>query len=237
MSAAAIYDVEVTHARRDPGRGFTHRMYLWLVDLDELPVLPWWLRPFARFRGPDHLGDPGRPIRRNLADWLRTQGVDLRGGQVLMLAQASVLGYVFNPLTLYWCHRPGGALACVVAEVHNTYGGRHRYLLRPDETGEATVDKEFYVSPFLPVHGEYRMRVPRPADRLNVTITLRQDGRTSLAATMRGHRQPATPAVLLRILLTQPLAPQRVAALIRLHGMILWLRRVPIVPRDQEKVR
>ncbi len=234
---SALYDTEVTHVRRDPGYGFTHRMYLWLVDLDALPVLPWWLRPFARFRGRDHLGDPDRSIRENLDEWLATQGVDLRGGRVLMLAQAAVLGYVFNPLTLFWCHRRDGELECVVAEVHNTYRGRHRYLLRPDADGRASVDKEFYVSPFLPVHGQYRMRLHRPGPRLDVAIALRQDERTSLAATMRGHRLPATPASVLRMLLTQPFAPQRVAALIRRHGIALWLRRVPIVPRVQEKTR
>ena len=79
----------------------------------------------------------GRSIRRNLDRWLAAHGVDLHGGRVVMLAQARVLGYVFNPLTVYWCHGPDGALACVVAEVHNTYGERHCYLLRPDAAGRA----------------------------------------------------------------------------------------------------
>ncbi|NYI91530.1 hypothetical protein HNR02_004853 [Amycolatopsis endophytica] len=237
MTVPALYDTEVSHARRDPAYRFTHRIHLWLVDLDALPVLPWWLRPFARFRARDHLGDPGRSIRRNLDDWLAGQGVDLGGGRVLMLAQAALLGFVFNPLTLYWCHDPAGKPVCVVAEVHNTYGGRHRYLLRPGGDGRAGADKEFYVSPFLPVHGRYRMRLPLPGDDLRITISLVQDGHTSLAASMRGKRRPATTAGLVRLLLTQPLTPQRVWALIRRHGVALWLRRVPIVPRHQENPR
>lgn len=237
MSVPALYDVEVTHARRQPRYRFTHRMYLWLVDLDALPVLPGWLRPFARFRSRDHLGDPDRSIRENLDAWLATQGLDLQGGRVLMLTQAAVLGYVFNPLTLFWCHRPDGTPDCVVAEVHNTYRGRHRYLLRPDIDGCAAADKEFYVSPFLPVHGRYRMWLPTPGDRLDVTIALHQGGLTTLVATLRGRRRPATVGVLVRRLLARPLMPQRVSLLIRRHGIALWWRRVPIIPRVQEGSR
>lgn len=224
----AIYDTVVTHARRAPRNRFSHRMYLWLVDLDDLPVLPRPLRPFARFRDRDHLAD--------LRGWLAERGVRLDGGRVRMLAQASVLGYVFNPLTVYWCHDPDGHLECVVAEVHNTYGGRHRYLLRPDANARAAADKEFYVSPFLPMHGHYEMRLPEPDERLAVDVLLRQDGKPSLVATMRGHRRPATAGTLIRMLLTRPLMPQRVAASIRRHGIALWLRRIPIVPRSQETV-
>ena len=79
-----------------------------------------------------------------------------------MLAHARVLGYVFNPLTVFWCHRADGALACVVAEVHNTYRQRHAYLLRTDDRGRAQVPKRFYVSPFYPVDGGYRMCLPEP---------------------------------------------------------------------------
>ena len=82
-----------------------------------------------------------------------------------MLAHARVLGYVFNPLTVFWCHRADGTLACVVAEVHNTYRQRHAYLLHTDERGRAQAPKEFYVSPFYPVDGCYRMSLPEPGRR------------------------------------------------------------------------
>lgn len=228
----ALYVAEAGHVRHTPPhRAFRHRVYLWLVDLDALPRLPWWLAPFARFRAADHLGHPDRSIRANLDAWLAKQGVDLAGGQVLMLAHASVAGYVFNPITLYWCHDPQGAPVCVVAEVHNTYGERHCYLLRPDATDKATVAKQFYVSPFQDNDGDYLMHVPRPIDRLSITVTLRQRDTTPLAATLRGTRRPVTRAELVRLLLRQPLLPQRISAAIRRHGITLWLRRVPIRPR------
>jgi DUF1365 family protein len=116
---------------------------------------------------------------------------------------------------------------CVVAEVHNTYGGRHCYLLRTDDQGRASVGKEFYVSPFLEVDGHYVMRLPKPGDQLSVTIALRQNGKTTFSATMKGTRSSG-----LRMLLKRPLMPQRVSALIRRHGVALYLRRVPIIPRS-----
>jgi DUF1365 family protein len=232
----ALYDVEVRHVRRAVlHRDFGHHVYLWLVDLDALPDVPRWLRPFARFTARDHLGDARRTIRENLDHFLATRGVDLGSGQVLMLANARVLGYVFNPLSVYWCHRPDGSLACVVAEVHNTYGERHCYLLHPDEDGRADAEKDFYVSPFLSVEGDYRMRLPVPDERLALAITLRQFGSTALTATVVGTRRPATPASLLRMLARRPLVTQRTSALIRRHGIALWLRRLPVIPRPEHE--
>ncbi|MET1071098.1 MAG: DUF1365 domain-containing protein, partial [Umezawaea sp.] len=163
---------------------------------------------------------------------LAERGVDLAGGRVLMLANARLLGHVFNPLSVYWCHRPDGSLACVVAEVHNTYGERHPYLLHTDPVGRAQVDKAFYVSPFLEMGGRYLMRLPEPGERLSVTIALRQDGRTPFTAGLHGTRTDATPANLARLLVRRPLMTLRVSALIRAHGIALWLRRLPIIPRS-----
>nr|WP_275403855.1 DUF1365 domain-containing protein [Pseudonocardia acidicola] len=227
-----MYDAEVRHVRRHAmHRSFTHGIYLWLVDLDDLPRLPPGLRPFARFCARDHLGDPARTIRENLDAYLAAQGVDLRGGRVLMLANARSLGYVFNPITVYWCHRPDGALECVVAEVHNTYGERHCYLLRTDEAGRTETEKTFYVSPFLSVDGHYQMLLRTPGDRLALAITLRQKGSTALTAIVVGTRRRATPGALARMLVRRPLITYRTSALIRRHGIALWLRRLPVVPR------
>ncbi|WP_433279427.1 DUF1365 domain-containing protein [Pseudonocardia xinjiangensis] len=232
VAVPALYDAEVRHVRRQRlERSFRHGVYLWLVDLDALPALPRWLRPFARFEARDHLGDPQVSIRQNLDAWLARQGVDLRGGQVLMLANARLLGHVFNPITVYWCHRPDGVLDCVVAEVHNTYGERHCYLLHPDAAGRASTAKDFYVSPFLSVDGHYAMHLPVPGERLTVSVSLRQQGSTALTATVVGTRRAATASALVRMLLRRPLVTHRTTALIRRHGIALWLRRLPVVPR------
>lgn len=227
----ALYDAVVAHTRHaDVHRTFRHRVYTWLVDLDNLPTLPRWLQPFAHFTARDHMGDPHHSIRVNVDSWLATHDIDLRGGRVLMLAHARVLGYVFNPVTVYWCHDADGRLTCVIAEVHNTYGERHCYLLHPDSTGRAETDKQFYVSPFLPMRGRYVMRLDPPGEQLGVHIELRDDTRPLLTASLTGHRRAVTPRALARMVLTRPLVPQRVSALIRRHGLAMWLRRTPRIP-------
>ena len=149
-----------------------------------------------------------------------------------------MLGYVFNPLTLYWCHGPAGELRCVVAEVHNTYGGRHGYLLRPDAAGaekELRTDKEFYVSPFFPVDGRYRMRLPPPGARLDVTVHLDREGGRAFTATVRGTRRAVSTASLLRLALRHPWSTLAVSAAIRAHGIRLYLRGLPVQPRPEHR--
>ncbi|WP_405443047.1 DUF1365 domain-containing protein [Streptomyces avidinii] len=230
--SAALYVGRLTHTRRTPlRRVFRRRLYLWLVDLDELPAYPWWLGPFTRILPSDHLAEPDRPLRAHVDGWLREQGIDLTGGRVLMLTSARVFGHVFNPLTVYWCFTAAGDPACVIAEVHNTYGERHRYLLRASPSGHVRTPKRFYVSPFLEVAGEYRMRLPVPRERLALTVALVQDDRTVFSASLTGRRREAGPMDVLRAVLTHPLLPQRISLAIRLHGIVLRLRRLPVFPR------
>jgi uncharacterized protein len=145
-----------------------------------------------------------------------------------MLASARVLGHVFNPLSVFWCYDRDGVLACVVAEVHNTYGQRHAYLLRPDEAGVAVTGKDFHVSPFFDVSGTYELRFTLRPDLVATTVTLRRKGAVAFSATFRGRIEPATRRTLARLLIRQPLMTQRVSALIRVHGIWLWLRGLPV---------
>jgi len=233
--APALYEVTVRHARTAPiDHEVRARSFLWLVDLDALPSLPRLLRPLARFRAADHMGDPYCSLRQNFDALLAEHGIDLAGGQMRMLASPRVLGHVFNPLSLFWCHGADGSLACVVAEVHNTYGGRHAYVLRTDEAGRASADKQFYVSPFLPVDGRYTMSLPEPDDAVDVVVTLHPDDAPPFVATMRGTRRPATLRELLRLSLRHPIVTRLTVAKIHLHGIALWLRRVPVVRRPPD---
>ncbi|MGW7263366.1 DUF1365 domain-containing protein [Streptomyces sp. NPDC054842] len=228
----ALYDCVVTHTRTTPLRySFRHRTHLWLIDLDRLPRLPRLLRPLAGFDARDHFDGTATSIRAGLEAYLAGHGVQLGGGTVLMLAHARVFGHVFNPLTLFWCHDRAGTLACVVAEVHNTYGQRHCYLLRPDTDGLVEVVKDFYVSPFFPVDGGYRMRLPLPAGQLDVMVQLRRGDTRPFTAVLRGRHRPATCWNLLRFSLRHPWSTALVSAGIRRHGIALWLRRVPVQPR------
>jgi len=202
---SALYEVTISHARSAPLRNvFRYRGYLWLVDLDRLPRIPW----LARFRARDHLGDPRRGIRENLDRFLAANGIS-RPHTITMLTQARVLGYVFNPLTVYWCHRPDGALACVVAEV----------------------PKQFYVSPFYPVDGRYRMSLPEPDATLALSVRLDRPDGHSFAASVRGRAVPATARALLAAVVRYPWSTAAVSVRIRWQGVRLYLRGLPVIPR------
>ncbi|QWF22011.1 FAD-dependent oxidoreductase [Nocardioides sp. LMS-CY] len=228
-TVTGVYATTIRHTRRTPvKRSFTHRSHTWLVDLDDLPdhgVL-------GRFEARDHLGDPGLSIRENLSRFLKRHDVELGRGRVLMAAHPRALGYCFNPISVFWV-RPERDDPCVVVEVHNTYGDRHAYLVHPDERARATTPKAMYVSPFHGVDGRYQLAVPVPDERLHVAVTLLTDDGATFSASLSGYRTThrawrAAPAAL------------RGAALIRLHGIALWLRRLPIRPRPdhhQEGVR
>ncbi|WP_066362071.1 DUF1365 domain-containing protein [Herbidospora mongoliensis] len=204
MVTPALYRCVITHVRSTPLRkAFTYDGYLWLVDLDDLP------RGF----------DPA--AREELDAFLAEHGE--HAGKVTMLAGRRTLGYVFNPLTVYWCDT-----GVVVAEVRNTYGGRHRYLLHPDAHGRAETSKELYVSPFNPVDGHYTLRLPPPSDRLDLAVTLHRPEGKPFVATLRGRRVPPTLRNRLRI------APLLVGARIRRQGVALYLRGLPVIPRKRE---
>jgi hypothetical protein len=231
-TSAALYDVEIHHVRTTPLRNaFRYRSYQWLVDLDALPALPLPLRAFARFESRDHMGESRRSLRENVDAYLADNGIDLRGGQVKMLANARVLGHVFNPLSVYWCHDQVGALRCVIAEVHNTYGQRHRYLLQTDERGRAETGKAFYVSPFYEVAGRYTMSLPEPDDQLRLQITLHPAQGATFVASVTGQRRPAHGFSLIRMLLGRPWTAAAVSARIRWQGIKLYARGLPVVPR------
>ena len=169
----AIYRTRITHVRRAPVQSpSTTARYSWYIDIDDLPALPGLLRPFARFDARDHLsGGEEDTLRHRVDAFLAENGISLPGGRITALLQARVLGYVFNPLSLFWCHDADGTLRAVIAEVHNTYGQRHAYLLPSGETQPATVTKRMYVSPFNDVDGHYTVRAPRPGATLAVSIS------------------------------------------------------------------
>lgn len=230
----------VAHTRRTPVRHrFSYRVYQWLVDLDDLPRTPWWLRPFSTFRPADHIGAPDATLRANIETFCATEGLDVTNRRILMLANARTFGYVFDPLSVFWV-LDGERVEAIVAEVHNTYGERHAYLLRPDVTGRTGMDKAFYVSPFFTVAGRYDVRFRLDANRVSTDVVLRQDTPSTpdeavFTATFRGEPRPFTPGRLARLLVTMPFMTHRTSLLIRIHGVWLWLRRLPVVPRPAHR--
>ncbi|MGZ6855206.1 MAG: DUF1365 family protein, partial [Mycobacteriaceae bacterium] len=138
-------------------------------------------------------------------------------------------GHVFDPLSVFWCFDARNALVCIVAEVHNTYGERHAYLLRPDPSGVAIADKAFHVSPFFDVSGHYELRFELSPQVVSSTVILRREGEVAFTAAFRGRPLPATRTAVVGQLIRKPLMPQQVSGLIRMHGIWLWLRRLPVL--------
>jgi DUF1365 family protein len=212
----ARYDVRIRHVRNSPMRyALTQRSTIWLVDLDAVPVLRPGLGWLARFDAHDHdlTGRAQPTIRANLDAFLTERGRP-RPARVLMLANPRVLGYVFNPLSVFYCYDADGAPLATVAEVRNTYSGRHTYLVDTDETGRAETDKVFYVSPFYPVDGRYTLRLPVPGFRVLASVTLHRAEDSPFHAVM------ATRAVMLGI---------------KRHGITLYAKGLRPIPRPSRQ--
>ncbi len=231
------YDTTLTHTRRTPfRRTFRHRSHLWVADLDRLPEtgrLGWlgWLG--GTFDGRDHFDGRTGTIRGGLNAFLDQHGLDLRGGRVLMAAHPRALGHCFNPISVFWCWHDQAATGpadVTVVEVHNTYGDRHAYLVPTDAAGTGQVDKAMYVSPFHGTDGHYRVVAPPPGEatgHLSVSVTLHTDEGERFTAAVVGDPAPRRPVVALSAL--------RGALLIRMHGIVLWLRGLPVRPRPDRQ--
>jgi DUF1365 family protein len=213
----ALYAGFVTHARKAPlDHRFRYQAAYWLVDYDHLPQPAGWMGAMARIRAADHAD-----IRTLLAER------DIAATRILLLTTGRTAGYSFNPISLYWCYDDADRISAVLAEVHNTYGESHVYVLSGDTEGE--VDKAMYVSPFYPIDGHYQIRVSPPGDTVSVAVTLVRAGDQPFVATMNATRRPITLINLVRYALRYP--GIRTSALIRWQALKLWRRGLKVVPR------
>jgi len=230
-----LLEGKVRHRRARP---FTyeleHDVYYVALDLAELDDVFGRLRLAGRnrrglvtFRDADHLPTPATDLPADIRAYLRAEGVNPSGWQVTLVTNLRVLGYVFNPASFFLCRDGGGVLRVVVVEVHNTFGERHLYTLRPREAGGpfvASMDKAFFVSPFIEMDGRYTVHVRDEPEGLRIAINERRGGEPLLSTSLVLRRLPLSDRTLARMLLRHPFMTQRTIGMIHWHALRLWLR-------------
>jgi len=228
---SAIYSGTLIHSRRTPARNtFRYPMSFFVLDLDELPELERRLALFSvnrpnlvTLRDKDHF-DGSLPVKEAAVRFCAERGVEV--DRVLMLAQLRLLGYVFNPVTFHWCYGPDGKLACMIAELNNTFGERLPELLHGPSLAYEH-DKHLHVSPFFGLDQSYQYAFSEPEDEVWARVHVRENGHVPLSAVLHGHREELTNATLARTLVRYPLMPMQVTALIHWQAVRLWWKRVP----------
>ena len=237
---SVLYRGRVMHRRLRPKRHrFAYRMALMLLDLDELDLLDRELRLFSldhfnlfSFRTRDHGDGSAVPLREQVAWRLEQAGIGTNDLKIRLLTMPRLLGFAFNPISIYYCSTAGGRLTAILYEVNNTFGQRHTYLLEVSEAPSLaihqTAPKRLHVSPFMEMDQTYAFRLMPPGERLAVAITSRDADGPMLTAVLDMKRRPLTDAALLRTFAAMPLMTFKVIAAIGWEALKLWLRRVPV---------
>jgi uncharacterized protein len=225
----------VRHRRVRPfAYNLQHRVFYLALDLDEIDEVPRRVRSISRgranllsFRDKDHFDPPAVDVRERVRDHLRREGVDPEGWQVTLVTNLRVLGYTFNPASFFLCRDRSGSLQVVIVEVHNTHGERHLYTLRSGADGSGFVDsmdKDFYVSPFIEVAGRYTVRVRDETTRLRITINEDPGDGLLLHTSLDLARRRLTDRMVVRMLIRDPLVTYKTIGMIHWHAFQLWLR-------------
>jgi len=249
--AAALYFGDVMHARLKPmGHRFSYRVMSLLIDLDRLdaadrlsPLFGVNRAALYSFHEADHGERNGSSLRAHVQRCAAGRGIDLTGGRVTLLCYPRLLGYTFNPLSVYFCHRADGTLALMIYEVRNTFGDIHSYVLpvKPEEVSRAGIrqeqDKLFYVSPFIEMAMRYRFRISPPGEDVKLRILETDGDGPLLAATFTGRHRALTSAALLRSFAVLPLLTFKIMAAIHWQALRLWLKGARLVPRLRAPAR
>lgn len=235
-AAGAIYAGEVMHHRLKPfGHRFAYTVFSLLVDVDRLDeldrrsVLFSVDRPnVASFHQSDHVGRDGETLRGFADRLLADAGLDRPAARILLLAYPRMFGYVFNPISVYFCYDRDGGLIALIYAVRNTFGERHSYVapIRPGELSAAGVRqtraKMFHVSPFIGMGARYHFRVLPPGKVVRLRIHETENGEPLLEAVFSGSVRDLGTGQLAACLLKIPLMTWKIMAGIHWEALKLW---------------
>jgi uncharacterized protein len=249
---SCIYAGHVMHRRLRPrAHRLRYRVFWLLLDIDGIDGLSEKLRFFSRnrfnligFFDRDHGDGSAVPLRTQAEQLLRRAGCRPDAvTKIKLLCMPRVLGYAFNPLSVYFCYRDDGALEAIIYEVHNTFGERHSYVI-PGRGATSEIeqhcDKEFHVSPFLGMDMSYTFHVSLPGEHVGIAIHGRERDEPVIAASLSGRRREFSEAALLKAFFTYPLLTLKVVAAIHWHALRLVLKgfrihaHAPAVRRSSE---
>ena len=231
----------VRHRRLRPAEhAFEYPTYFLLLPMRSLRAAPAASlarnrRGLLSFHDRDH-GDGRADALAWLEELLAAEGVRDADGEVWLHTYPRVLGYVFKPVSFWYCHRADGSLAAVVAEVNNTFGERHCYLLAGAGVAfgrELEARKVFHVSPFCAVGGRYRFRFMRTPDRTVARVDHDDEAGPLLQTSVSGHLETLTPASARRAFFGMPMMTAGVIARIHWQALQLWLKRVPFFTKPE----
>lgn len=237
---SAIYRGSVVHDRRRPKRHrLRYTVFTLLLDLDELPEIDRLMRLFSyngfaplSFHDKDHGPATGAELKPWVEERLAEAGVATDGGAIKLLCYPRVFGYVFNPLSVYFCYDQSGELAAILYEVCNTFRERHTYVIPVADDGRAVVRqscaKALYVSPFIGMDTAYRFRIVPPTEKVSVTIRQEDAEGLLLAASFFGAREDLTQWSLMKCFLGFPLLSIKVILGIHWEAIKMWLKGFPI---------
>lgn len=240
---SCLYEGKVVHKRLVPRpHAFGYRVFALCLDVDEIEALDRDLRLFSRGRRnvlsfwDGDFGEPGSiPIGDKIRQLLARCGLAEFGVRIEVVCYPRLLGYVFNPLSVYFCRAAGGDLGAIVYEVSNTFDERKSYILPLSGATQGCITgacpKEMYVSPFTAASGSYGFHGIPPADRVVIGVNFREEGRPVLKTHFRAERRPLDDRTIARLTATHPLMTLKVIGAIHLEAARLWAKGVPVVAR------
>ncbi len=233
---SAIFRGKVTHERLRPKRHrLSYNVFTMLFDLDDLAELDrqgalfgYNRRALLSFYDRDHGPTTGEVLRPWVEERLREAGQEPDGGAIRLLCYPRVFGYVFNPLSVYFCYRRDGGLTAILYEVCNTFNERHVYVIPTDDNDRPVIrqssDKKLYVSPFISMETRYHFRIVPPSDRINIVIRQEDHDGLLFAAAFYGKRSHLNRRSMMRCLAEFPFLTVKVAVAIHWEALLLWAK-------------